>query len=49
MPINTAVIMRIKGSFVSLEVSEDGIRSNAGDPEIGEIPIQYFHGVKFHN
>ena len=39
IPTQATVIMGQKGSFVSLENSEVGIRSNVEYPEIGAAPI----------
>ena len=51
MPIQAAVIMRIRDGFISLEVSGDGIRDNAGHPKIeaGSGQVLNFHDGKCHN
>ena len=50
-PIQVAVIMRIRDGFISLEVSGDGIRYNAGLPKIeaGSGQVLNFHDGKCHN
>ena len=51
MPIQAAIIMRTRDGFISLEVSGDGIRDNAGHPKIEEELDQVlnFHGNKLRN